>query len=54
MTSSSCYSMKSITTPKIIPMEILTTITSIPTSIYGSSSISFDEDTQAKTTVDIE
>jgi hypothetical protein len=53
MTSTSCYSMEPIVTPTPITMIILTTMASITSSIYGTSSVTFIEDTQAYTTVDI-
>ena len=37
-----------------ITMEILTTMTSITKSIYGPSSVTFNNDEQAYTTVDID
>ena len=48
----SCYSMEPIVIPTQITMTILTAMASIP-AIYGTSSVTFVEDTQAKTTVDI-
>jgi hypothetical protein len=51
--STSCYSMAPIATDTPITMDILTTITSISTSIYVSSSVTFNNDTQAYTIVDI-
>ena len=45
--------MAPIVTPAPITMTILTTMSSIPSTIYGASSVTFVEDTQAKTTVDI-
>ena len=54
MTRSSCYSMEPIVTPVPITMTTLTTITSITSSIYEDSSVTFVEDTQAMTTVDID
>jgi hypothetical protein len=53
MASTSCYSMEPIVTPSLIPMSILTTMTSLPSSIYGPSTVTFVNDTQAYTTVDI-
>jgi hypothetical protein len=45
--------MAPIATTTPITMDILTTITSISSSIYGPSSVTFNNDTQAYTTVDI-
>jgi hypothetical protein len=53
MTTTSCYSMAPISTTTQITMDILTTITSISSSIYGPSSVTFNNDTQAYTTVEI-
>jgi hypothetical protein len=53
MTSTSCYSMAPIVTPTPIPMSILTTMASIASSIYGTSTVTFNNDTVAYTTVDI-
>jgi hypothetical protein len=53
MKSTSCYSMAPIATPNPITMNKLTTITSISSSIYGPSTVTFDNDTQAYETVDI-
>ena len=52
MTSTSCYSMEPIVTPTPITMTILTTMASIP-SIYVSSPVTFVEDIQAYTSVNI-
>jgi hypothetical protein len=60
MTLTSCYSMAPATTPNLIDMintetfTTPTTITQISSSIYGSSSLTFIEDTQAYTTVEID
>jgi hypothetical protein len=40
-------------TPPPIIMTTLTTMASLPVSIYGASSVTFVEDLQAYTTVDI-
>ena len=53
MASTSCYSMAQILPPNPITMTILTTIALIPSSIYGTSSVTFINDTLAYTTVDI-
>jgi hypothetical protein len=55
MTTTSCYSMASIVTvtPTPITMTQVTGMTSI-SPIYEASSVTFVEDTQAKTTVDID
>jgi hypothetical protein len=54
MTTTSCYSMAPIVTPTPITMTSpSTTITSLPKSIYEPSSVTFSNDTQAYTTVDI-
>ena len=52
MTTTSCYSMASIVTPTPITMTPVTGMTSI-SPIYEASSVTFVEDTKAKTTVDI-
>ena len=53
MASTTCYSMEPIVTPSPIPMSILTTMAPITLSIYGTSTVTFVEDTQAYTTVNI-
>ena len=53
MTKTSCYSMEPIVTSTPITMTTLTTVTSLSSSIYGPSSVSFVNDTLAYTTVDI-
>jgi hypothetical protein len=54
MTSKSCYSMATIVTPPIpITMTTLATMTSIPSPIYGTSTVTFIDDIDAYTTVDI-
>ena len=56
MTSTSCYSMALKATPTPTPITMTsptTTITKISSPIYESSSVTFVEDTQAKTTVNI-
>jgi hypothetical protein len=45
--------MAPITTPAPIKMAVLTTIASIASSIYETSSVYFLNDTEAYTTVDI-
>ena len=54
MTSTSCYSMTPIATPILITMTILSTMASIPSSIYEPSTVYFVNDTQAYTIVDID
>ena len=46
--------MAPIATATPISMAILTTITSLPSSIYGPSTVTFFNDTKAYTTVDID
>ena len=46
--------MAPIATATPISMTILTTITSLPSSIYGPSTVTFVNDTQAYTTVEID
>ena len=53
MSKTTCYSMKPITPSTLITMTTLTTMASLPSSIYESSSVTFNNDTQAYTTVDI-
>ena len=54
MASTSCYSMASIGTGySISSMTTLTTMVSLASSIYGPSTVTFVNDTQAYTTVDI-
>ena len=52
MTSTSCYSMEPIKTPIPITMTTLTSIVSI-SPIYGTSSVTFANETQACTIVDL-
>ena len=52
ITSTSCYSMAPIVKPSPITMTILTTMASI-SPIYGTSTVTFDNDTDAYITVDI-
>ena len=60
MTLTSCYSMAPPTIPNLINMDNTATISSpktitpIASSIYGTSSVTFIEDTQAYTTVEID
>ena len=54
MKSTSCYSMAPISASTPITMTILTTMQSISSSIYESSTITFVNDTDAYTTVDID
>ena len=55
MTSTSCYSMAPIATSTTITMTSpAMTMTSLPSSIYGPSTVTFVNDTQAYTTVDID
>ena len=56
MTTTSCYSMAPIVTPTPTPITVdtLTTMASLPSSIYESSSVTFNNDTQAYTTVNID
>jgi len=42
-----------VTSAPITMTRPLTSITSLPSPIYGSSSVTFENDTQAYTTVDI-
>ena len=53
MKTTSCYSMAPIVTATPINMTILTTMASILSSIYEPSSVTFVNDTEAYTTVDI-
>jgi hypothetical protein len=53
MTLASCYSMEPIVTPTQITMTILTTMAPLSSSIYGESTITFVNDTDAYKTVDI-
>ena len=54
MKSTSCYSMAPITTPTQNTMTILaSTITQISSSIYEPSSATFNNDTEAFATLDI-
>ena len=54
MATTSCYSMAPIVAPTPITMtSSSTTITSLPSSIYEPSTVTFANDTQAYTTVDI-
>jgi hypothetical protein len=53
MKLTSCYSMASIVTPTLITMTILTTMGPALYSPYATSTVTFVEDTQAYTTVDI-
>ena len=45
--------MEPIVTPSLIPMTILTTMAVI-SPIYGTSTVTFDNDTQAYTIVNID
>lgn len=54
MTSSTCYSMAPVVTPTAINMTILNTMTSLSQSIYESSPVTFINDTEAYTTIDID
>ena len=53
MTTTSCYSMAPTATPTPITMTLLNTMTSISSTIYETSSVTFVNDTHAYTTVDI-
>jgi hypothetical protein len=53
MTSTSCYSMAPAAPGPLITMDVLNTITALPSSIYGPSTVTFVNDTQAYITVDI-
>ena len=52
MKSTSCYSMEPKVAPTPITMTILTTMASI-SPIYGASTVTFVNDTDAYITVDI-
>ena len=54
MARTSCYSMAPIATSTPITMETLTTMASLSSPIYGQSSVTFNNDTQAYTTVNID
>ena len=54
MTSTSCYSMAPIVTPTTITMTTLTTMAYLGSSIYEPSPITFIDDTDAYSTLDID
>ncbi len=54
VTPTSCYKMATVPPATSKKMDTLTNITSLPSSIYENSTVTFENDTNSYTTVDID